>query len=75
MLKFALSPYFSMAWPKIELAVLGNAFEAFEIMKEKPELSHMESHEAMSRADIEEIEEQVRRTRTSMIGLPICTWV
>ena len=54
---------------------MGNAFEAFEIVKKKPELSHMESHEDMSRADIEEIEEQVRRTRASMIGLPICTWV
>ena len=57
MLKFTLSPSFCMTWPKIESAVLGNVFETFEIEKEKPEFSHMESHKDMSRAEIEEIEE------------------
>ena len=41
MLKLALSPSFCMAWPKIQSAVLGNAFQAFDIVKEEPEFSHI----------------------------------
>ena len=41
MLKLALNSSFCMTWPKIQSAVLGNAFQAFEIVKEEPEFSHI----------------------------------
>ena len=43
---------------KIESAELGNTSEGFkhEIVKEKPESSQVESHEDMSKADMEETE-------------------
>merc|ERR1712106_407115 len=46
---------------KIESAVLGNAFEGFEheTVEEKPDFSQVENHEAMSRAETEEIDEHV----------------
>merc|ERR1712029_1334783 len=46
---------------KIESAVLGNAFEGFEheVVEEKPDFSQVEDHKSMSRAEMEEIDEQV----------------
>merc|ERR1719500_2359660 len=47
---------------KIESAVLGNAFEGFEhevVVEEKPDFSQVENHEDLSKAEMEEIDENV----------------
>merc|ERR1711936_414845 len=46
---------------KIESAVLGNAFEGFEheVVEEKPDFTQVENHESLSRAEMEEIDENV----------------
>jgi len=46
---------------KIESAVLGNCLEGFEheIVEEKSDFSQVENHEDLSRAEMEEIDEQV----------------
>ena len=46
---------------KIESAVLGNCLEGVdhEIVEEKPDFSQVENHEDLSRAEMEEIDEQV----------------
>jgi len=47
---------------KIESAVLGNAFEGFEhevVVEEKPDFSQVENHESLSKAEMEEIDENV----------------
>ena len=46
---------------KIESAVLGNAFECFEheVVEEKPDFTQVENHESLSRAEMEEIDENV----------------
>merc|ERR1719341_2073859 len=49
------------AMSKIESAVLGNCLEGVdhEIVEEKPDFSQVENHEDLSRAEMEEIDEQV----------------
>ena len=63
---------------KIGSPVFGNSFQDFEheIVEENSEFSHLKSDKDMSRAEMEEIEEEAQEENyDSMRWLPIWTWL